>query len=273
MTSLTTIIHQHHQDQLKRVEISTLTNTLEHHHSKDVSTTILNIIGTTHKPPPPHKPRGKSSSSSYKSSGSKHPTKPSSTKTTSSKPSKTPPDQPLPKRPKITHTTPGFSDRATSSQTSTEVQTTITTTHQCTTSTTTTTSVQRDTSHYLPAPGGETIPVSHHIRHVHGRRAIRSFVHEQARRNATNENRDKKHRHKIVNHTNNNLMVNLTNHGIEPPLQSMLSKGLKFVPTPDKTCLKTIVNLFKQFRRSMYIHLHFRNSSKDHPNPFKTTST
>ena len=53
----------------------------------------------------------------------------------------------------------------------------------------------------------------------------------------------------------------------------MLSKGLKFVPTPDKTCLKTIVNSFKQFRRSMYIHHHFRNSSNDHPNPFKTTST
>ena len=52
----------------------------------------------------------------------------------------------------------------------------------------------------------------------------------------------------------------------------MLSKGLKFVPTPDKTCLKTIVNSFKQFRRSMYIHYHFRNSSNDHPNPFKTTS-
>ena len=49
----------------------------------------------------------------------------------------------------------------------------------------------------------------------------------------------------------------------------MLSKGLKFVPTPDKTCLKTIVNSFKQFRRSMYIHYHFRNSSNDHPNPFK----
>ena len=52
----------------------------------------------------------------------------------------------------------------------------------------------------------------------------------------------------------------------------MLSKGLKFVPTPDKTCLKTIVNSFKQFRRSMYIHYHFRNSSNDHPNPFKSTS-
>ena len=75
-----------------------------------------------------------------------------------------------------------------------------------------------------------------------------------------------------MNHTNNNLIVNLANHGLEPPLQSMLSKGLKFVPTPDKTCLKTIVNSFKQFRRSMYIHYHFRNLSNDHPNPFKTTS-
>ena len=76
-----------------------------------------------------------------------------------------------------------------------------------------------------------------------------------------------------MNHTNNNLMVNLTNHDLEPPLKSMLSKGLKFVPTPDKTCLKTIINSFKQFRRSMYVHYYFRNSPNDHPNPFKTTST
>ena len=70
----------------------------------------------------------------------------------------------------------------------------------------------------------------------------------------------KKHyRQHIVNHTNNNLIVNLTNHDLEPPLKSMLSKGLKFVPTPDKTCLETIINSFKQFRRSMYIHYHFRN--------------
>ena len=76
-----------------------------------------------------------------------------------------------------------------------------------------------------------------------------------------------------MNHTNNNLIVNLTNHELESPLKSMLSKGLKFIPTPDKTCLKTIVNSFKQFRRSMYIHYHFRNASNDHPNPFKTTNT
>ena len=53
----------------------------------------------------------------------------------------------------------------------------------------------------------------------------------------------------------------------------MLSKGLKFVPTPDRTCLKTIVNSFKQFRRSMYIHYHFRNSPNIQPSPFKSTST
>ena len=76
-----------------------------------------------------------------------------------------------------------------------------------------------------------------------------------------------------MNHTNNNLIVNLTNYELEPPLQSMLSKGLKFVPTPDRTCLKTIVNSFKQFRRSMYIHYHFRNSPNIQPSPFKSTST
>ena len=76
-----------------------------------------------------------------------------------------------------------------------------------------------------------------------------------------------------MNHTNNNLIVDLTNHELELPLQSMLSKGLKFVPTPDRTCLKTIVNSFKQFRRSMYIHYHFRNSPNIQPSPFKSTST
>ena len=75
-----------------------------------------------------------------------------------------------------------------------------------------------------------------------------------------------------MNHTNN-VIVNLTNHELEQPLQSMLSKGLKFIPTPDRTCLKTIVNSFKQFRRSMYIHYRFRNSPNNQPSPFKSTNT
>ncbi len=136
--------------------------------------------------------------------------------------------------------------------------------------TTTTTSVQRDTRHHSPAAGWETNQVFHHIPHVHERRAIGSFLNEHERRKVTSKNHDKKHyRQKIVNHTNNNLIVNFTNQKLQPPLKSMLTKGLKFIPTPDNTRLKTIFNSFKQFRRSMYIHYHFRNSSNDHPNPFK----
>ena len=135
---------------------------------------------------------------------------------------------------------PGFSNGATSSQPSIATQPTTTNT--------TTTNVQRDTSQHLSMFGGETIQVPHHIQHVNERSAIKSF-HEQARRKATNKYRDKKHyRQQIVNHTNNNLVVNLTNHELESPLKSMLSKRLKFIPTPDKTCLKTIVNSFKQFK-------------------------
>ena len=152
-------------------------------------------------------------------------------------------------------------------QTTSHTKTTVTLT-------TTTTSVQRDTRHHSPAADWETNQVSHHIPHVHERRAIGSFFNEHGRTKVTSKNHDKKHYHqKIVNHTNNNLIVNLTNQKLEPPLKSMLTKGLKFIPTPDNTRLKTILNSFKQFRRSMYIHYHFRNSSNDHPNPFKTTST
>ena len=75
-----------------------------------------------------------------------------------------------------------------------------------------------------------------------------------------------------MNHTNNSLIVNLTHQELEPPLTSMLAKGLKFVPTPNQTSLKTIVNSFKQFRQTMYTHYHFRNSSNNHSHPFKTTS-
>ena len=134
-------------------------------------------------------------------------------------------------------------------------------------------SAQRDTGQHTTMAGGETSPVSYHIQHVHERRAIGFFFHEHARRKATNKNRDKKHyRQQIMNHTNNSLIVNLTHQELEPPLTSMLAKGLKFVPTPNQTSLKTIVNSFKQFRQTMYTHYHFRNSSNNHSHPFKTTS-
>ena len=86
--------------------------------------------------------------------------------------------------------------------------------------------------HRLPAAGRETKQVSHHIPHVHERRAIGSFFNEYERRKATGQNHEKKYYHqKIVNHTNNNLIVNLTNKILEPPLKSMVTKGLKLMVT------------------------------------------
>ena len=85
----------------------------------------------------------------------------------------------------------------------------------------------------MTTAGGETSQVSHHIQYVHERRAIGSFFHEHARRRATNKNRNKKHyRQQIMNHTSKSLIVNLTHQELEPPLKSMLAKGLKFVSTP-----------------------------------------
>ena len=56
-----------------------------------------------------------------------------------------------------------------------ETQTTSHTKTTVTLTTTTTSSVQRDTCHHSPAAGWETNQVSHHIPHVHERRAIGLF--------------------------------------------------------------------------------------------------
>ena len=90
-----------------------------------------------------------------------------------------PPNEPKPTGLKTT--TPGFSDQAASPKPNHPIHL-----HPPIHTTTTTTSVQRDMRHHLQAAGGEPIKVPHHIRHVHHQ--------------------------KIVNHTNNNLIVNLTNH-------------------------------------------------------------
>jgi hypothetical protein len=71
-------------------------------------------------------------------------------------------------------------------------------------------------------------------------------------------------------HTNYNLLINLTNHELAQQLKTILSKSLKFVPTPASTRMQTIVNFFKPFRRSIYVHYHFGNFPNNHQNPFKT---
>ena len=118
---------------------------------------------------------------------------------------------------------------------------------------------------------GDTNTVPHHLQHVHQRQAIKSYLSEQPHRRASKKNHDQKYyRQQIKNYSNNKLVVNLTNHELEKPLKSILSRGLKFIPTPSNTHKQTIVNSFKRCRRSMYIHYHFRHFSKKHPNPFKT---
>ena len=95
------------------------------------------------------------------------------------------------------------------------------------------------------------------------RQAIKSYFNEQPHRRASKKNHKKKYyRQQIKIYTNNNLVVNLTNHQLEKPLKYILYKGLKFIPTPSNTHKQTIVNSFKRIRRSMYIHYHFRHFSK-----------
>ena len=101
------------------------------------------------------------------------------------------------------------------------------TTTQCTTTTPTTTTTQSTFR-----SDGEHEKVSHHIQHVHERKAIKTYLSEHSHRRVCSKNKEKNHhRQAIKNHTNQNLIVNLTNHHVPQPLQSMLSKGLNFVPT------------------------------------------
>ena len=60
MTTLTTILHQHHTEQLERVEeqISSLPTTIHNQYPREVSTTILDIA-TSHKQRHNHKTRSK----------------------------------------------------------------------------------------------------------------------------------------------------------------------------------------------------------------------
>ena len=93
-------------------------------------------------------------------------------------------------------------------------------------------------------------------------------------KNCDKKNCDKKYyRNRIKDHTDNNLIVNLTDEDIPKPLKSILSKGLKFVPTPPHTTMLTLSNSFKQFTQTMYIHYHFRHSLSPQSHPFKTKSS
>ena len=77
MSQLTNILHQHHAEQLERVEeqISSLSTTINNNHPTDASTTIMNIAATTtHKR---LRPKPKSQSKSSKKPSIKRSTTPS----------------------------------------------------------------------------------------------------------------------------------------------------------------------------------------------------
>ena len=121
-------------------------------------------------------------------------------------------------------------------------------------------------SHFWPRKHGQHGLLAKTLQHVHKRQAIKSFLNEQPHRRASKKNHNKKYyRKQIKDYTNNNFVGNLTQHQLEKPLKSILSKGLKFIPTPSNTHKQTIVDSFKRFRRSMYTHYHFRHFSNKHP--------
>ena len=86
MNQLTNILHQHHTEQLERVEeqISSLATTINNNHATDVSTTIMNIAATTtyKRPRPKHKSRSKSSKKPSIKPSTTPSTKPSTTPST-----------------------------------------------------------------------------------------------------------------------------------------------------------------------------------------------
>ena len=121
---------------------------------------------------------------------------------------------------------------------------------------------------------GEHERVSHHIQHVHERKAIKAYLSEHSHRRVCNKNKETKHhRQAFKNHANQNRIANITNHRVSQPLQSMLSIGLNVVLTTPPTHIRFIADSFKRFRRTIYIHYHFRDSTDSHPNPFRTMNS
>ena len=66
-------------------------------------------------------------------------------------------------------------------------------------------------------------------------------------------------------------MVNLSTTPLTKPQTKLLSKGLKFVPTPPPTKYTTLYNSYQNFKRRLYTQYRFRDSTSQ-PHPFKTKS-
>lgn len=95
---------------------------------------------------------------------------------------------------------------------------------------------------------------------------------KQKRNNNNNRHCNKKQlQQKIHNQLINNSVVNLSNTPLTKPTINLLSKGLKFIPTPKPTHYNKIYKSFLTYRRNMYNKYHFRDiNSTTHP--FKTRS-
>ena len=274
MSHLTTILHQHHTEELTKIheQISSLSSTLTKDLPQEVSSTLIHIA-STHKSSHKRKTLTVPTTKADHKTPTKAPTKRRKTKHSTTTPNNNQDFRNQPHRPhhkKQPHTntpTPPLRNhhahpKPNTAPThtpptqyhSTAIQHgTTPTQHQTTPDQQPKTTIFKHTtctSHPTPT-SGDTNTVPYYLQHVHERQA------------------DKQ----IKDYTNNNLVVNLTQHQLEKPLKSILSKGLKFIPTPSNTHKQTIVDSFKRFRRSMYTHYHFRHFSNKHPNPFKTNSS
>ena len=65
--------------------------------------------------------------------------------------------------------------------------------------------------------------------------------------------------------------MNLSTTPLTKPQTKLLSKGLKFVPTPPPTKYTTLYNSYQNFKKRLYTQYHFRDSTSQ-PHPFKTKS-
>lgn len=87
--------------------------------------------------------------------------------------------------------------------------------------------------------------------------AIKFFLGSSVRRKSSKLKEKKKLRKNLILSTNKKLIVNLTNQILPEQLTSILSRGLKFIPTPSQTKLQTILDSFNSFRRSMYTKFYY----------------
>ena len=92
------------------------------------------------------------------------------------------------------------------------------------------------------------------------------------RNNNNNQYKNKLQLHKKAhNHLIQNSVVNLSYTPLPKPTTNLLSKGLKFIPSPNPTHYNTVYQSFLNYRRNMHMKYFFRKNTPT-KHPFKTTS-